>query len=325
MQTIKDINLTKKEQERLIIGKIKLYGYAYGKEPMKVDRTLFETAKVLMCIPEISQIPVTQELEITNSLQETATNFFNQFFSVHHIRFISIDEFQKIAIKYCSEQKPEILIKLCEELEQYSEMIPPFELPITYIPSETVMSGITQKPIFLKNNDKYLKRQDIYFSGIALGQQVTNITPYTYIHEITHTQVESVKGAVKDYHNSEVLPILLELIAAYETDKTQKKLSFIIKVRLRDTFEKMALLYQGINDLNSMLNNTIYVKSTLQALALFDIYYSNSKETKQKMIEDIQQIFDGHQTLERFMMNYKVDFQKSAAPEQIKKYKKTYL
>lgn len=326
MELAKNLNLTKKQQEVLIKGKLKLYGYSYGDQPMKVDRSFFEMGRVLLSLPQVSKVPSTEIFQMDESrIRTTSKEFFDRFFTLHNVRTISQNDFARIANQYChGDVKPTDLLEFCEILESVSLEVSPFDLPVSYVSSDTVMTGGTQKPMFIKNNEKYLRRQNIYFSGISLGSPVSALTSYTYDHEITHTQVESVKGSVRDFHNSEVLPILVELIAAYETDLTGKRLTFMMSVRLRDVFEKMALLYRGGSEISDLLINTVYLKSTLQALHLFDIYQEASSDIRRLMINGIQEIFDGKQTLESFMMDYGVTFKKSSDVTLLKKYMRKY-
>ena len=74
-----------------------------------------------------------------------------------------------------------------------------------------------------------------------------------------------------------------------------------------------------------MLTNTVYVKSTLQALHLFDIYLDASADIRSNIIKGIQEIFDGKLVLENFMMKYGVDFKRSSDSTLIKKYYRKYL
>ena len=326
MHPIQNLALDKKTQEMTIKGKLTLYGYSFGDKPIKIDRDLLEAARVLMVMPETG----TFNDNIKNRPNETqikefAKTFFERFFRLHPVKTISNEEYQEICLHYVSKGgKPENLLDMCNTLNLSSKSVMPYELPISYITSTLPLVGTVQKPSFLKPNEKYLKKQNVYFSKIILGNPITEITPYSYIHEIIHTQVESVKGSVRDYRNSELLPIFVELLAVYETSSNKEVLNYIINARLRDILEKISLIYTGKGDPQSLLLYATYVKSTLQALQLFDIYTNSEQEIKQEIINGIQNIFDGKLVLEDFLTKYTVSIGKSSNPELIRKYMNNY-
>lgn len=327
MKTIGDISLTKKEQERMIKGKLKIYGYSYGAEPMKIDRSFHEVMRILDAVPDVMGMSsfLAGQMDEKTAIA-SSREFFDSYLNVHDVRTIASDDYANLVEPYlCEGVKPNELLELCDILESSSEMVNPFDLPVSYFSGTSAMNGITKKPMYIINNDKYLRKQNVYFSEIALGVPISMMTPYTYNHEITHTQVESVKGSVRDYHNREVLPILIELISAYEMDLSKQQLSLMIKIRLRDILQKMALLHVGNGNLNNMLDNTIYVKSTLQALHLFDIYVGSSIAERREMIDGVQAIFDGKLVLETFMMKYGVEFKRSSDASMVKKHIRKYI
>ena len=52
----------------------------------------------------------------------------------------------------------------------------------------------------------------------------TEITKLAYTHEIAHSQLNHIKGIIKDYYKTEVISILLESIHALEADPTERLL-----------------------------------------------------------------------------------------------------
>ena len=54
----------------------------------------------------------------------------------------------------------------------------------------------------------------LFFKSIDLGHKTNEMTGVCYVHEIVHTEVESLKGIVREYYNSEVLSIFTELLYA---------------------------------------------------------------------------------------------------------------
>ena len=135
------------------------------------------------------------------------------------------------------------------------------------------------------------------YRNISLSAKPTEITKLAYTHEIAHSQLNHIKGIIKDFYNTEVISILLESIHALEADPTERLLYVHDTNRLKD-------LYYIIKELNKyhstdnpeikniLLEGSLYLQSTLQAYNLFIKFYYGTEEVQSKILEGIQAVFD---------------------------------
>ncbi len=144
----------------------------------------------------------------------------------------------------------------------------------------------------------------ILFSGINMGKKGTNLTGSQYVHEITHTQLESMPGVLELYNHNEVLSILIELIYAFETDTKLHALKAFEEYRALEIVDGI----ERINDKEKDIDASIYLTSDIIALNLFILYYNSSNNIKREMIQNIQKVFDGLITVEEFMGIYDITF-----------------
>ena len=86
--------------------------------------------------------------------------------------------------------------------------------------NEDIFSGSVTE--VLTNNPKH----HIIFREINLSSTTSEHTSASYIHEITHTQLDRLKGTIKEYYNSEVLSLFNEFFHAAVLDQSEKILKF---------------------------------------------------------------------------------------------------
>ena len=190
--------MTIQEQIRM---KLQFYGYDQLK---RIDLTplIRELGLILQYLPEnktVSRFAISKD----RMLKDTAAFFSDSSLALHRVNYASQEEIQKVA------QSATSLDNLLEQINSIIVPSNPLEIPRVYVPGHT-MEGETQKPLLLVPDENYLKKSPVIFSSIQLGNNITKISTATYIHEITHTQLESIKGSVRDYYNKEVLSILME-------------------------------------------------------------------------------------------------------------------
>ena len=77
----------------------------------------------------------------------------------------------------------------------------------------------------------YADKSRIVFSGVTLDRCLSNMSGAIYAHEITHSQVDSVKGSCRNYQNMEVLSIFNEKLVAMELDPSLELLKKMEKSR----------------------------------------------------------------------------------------------
>ena len=188
--------------------------------------------------------------------------------------------------------------------------INPLDIPITLIPSTDVFSGSVTG--ILTTNPKH----HIIFREINLSGTISEQTSSSYIHEITHTQVDRLKGSIRNYYNLEVLSIFNELFHASVIDKDERIL------RLNDSrrIYEMSISAQELRDYHlgkstmskdGLLECCKYLVSDLKAYSLFIIFYYANDKVKNEMLDDIQSIYDGYLTVEELLMKYDITYESS--------------
>ena len=291
---------------------------AYGHEPYKpidLSNLLRELGTLLLLLPENKTISrfITTESEM---VEDTKAFFSKHNFTLHNVNYVSQKEFATVGINATS------IEQVIERINALIVPKDPFEIPRVFIPGHT-MVGFTTVPLALIPSDEYLQRTPIVFSDIQLGNNITTISSATYAHEVTHTQLESIKGAVRNYQNREVLSIFIEKIAAFNQNPNAYKISNIM--RLRHLLECVYVLAVGRAEKFSeteIIEYETYAVSILKAYKLFDLYISSSSEKKKEMLANIQRIFDGNLVLEDFLAIYNVTNENSFNSESIKRHLK---
>lgn len=308
---------------KLIRLKLKTYGYERGRVPLEFDYTLKCVAHALIGLPENTAVKGYRIA--TSDIVPKAKGIMEKYFKLHDISYISDEGFttilQGISVGDVTSVDSERLNEIKERVEGMSETISPFDLPLDFIPGH-FMVGEIKKPIILLDDEDFLKSQRLLFSKITLGDNATLLSSATAAHEYTHSQLESVRGSCKHYHNREVLPIFMEKLAVLELDPSGKLLEISSRMRNRDLFENIAVLSGGLDNFSrtELVESSVYVNSILQANALFDRYINGSDDVQGNILNGIQAVFDGESTVEALLDNMGVNFENSAKAAMVKKF-----
>jgi hypothetical protein len=157
------------------------------------------------------------------------------------------------------------------------------------------------------------------------AKKTTTETITAYIHELIHTQLESQKGVVQDYHNREIVSIFIEYLSALLIDEKGDLLRKVQNTRWDDFFNSVYFLNQYIDTyefMNRKIEASIYIVSSLKAENLFNMYLNSNNKDKEMMLQNIQDIFDGKITVEDFLEKYNITFENSKKENIITKHLK---
>ncbi len=282
-----------------------------------------QVISILSTLPQIGLVnrpAITLDDVITGSKQ-----FYGKYFTVHDIAHVSIKTVEEKSKEFINLQSG---AELASRFNSLTTMINPFDLPITLIEGNS-MAGQTQKPLIVSAAPGYKGKVVIPFSGISLGENLTDLSIATHIHEVAHTQTESIPGYAENYENKEVISIFLEKLAALELDSTGELLRMSERMRYRyllDMINKIKLTpryrQMGITITEEdLINASSYINATLIATKLFDIYQKARKQKERdKMLRGIQQIFDGQITVEQFLSSYNITLAQSKDINLIKRH-----
>ena len=283
-------------EQELLAARLKLYGY----EPFvhqDLNKIIQELYPFLQSLPENGLV---RELSISSKKMFEETNAFRSRhnFHLHTINYVDAETMLKQMKGVTS------IEDALSRINGLITKISPLELPITWTPEHT-MAGEIQKPLMLIPDDTYLREAPVCFSTILLGNNITRISPATYMHELTHSQLESQKGIVSDYHNKEVLSIFMEKVVAQE--EAPKAFEISDKMRLWALLENMILWYMNKDNHKTItVEQEAYIISILKAYNLYDLYNISGKDVRREILANIQKIFNGELSLDDFLIKYHI-------------------
>lgn len=194
-------------------------------------------------------------------------------------------------------------------------LVDPFELPVRFV-NEPYYYGNVSLCTNISDDSEFLKHMKLFFKSIELGNKTNDMTGVCYVHEIIHTQLESVKGIVRDYYNSELLSIFMELVYAHENGVVL--LRETLKNRINMFLTEFHSLYnflssKEINE-DGLWHNVIackYIVSTVKAFHLFCNYYVGDEIEKNNILWEIQSVISGKKSLEEVLDILGITYQNS--------------
>ena len=197
--------------------------------------------------------------------------------------------------------------------------IHPYGIPIKQIRDEEPFYGCLKEVIY--NKEDLITAY--YYKAIELAKKTNDLSALSYTHELIHSQLNHVKGIVKNYSNIEFLSIFIETLQASETSE---KL-----LRIHDS-ERLFELSGIIDEINKyydkhddeiedvLLEGSSYAESTLKAYNLFIRYINSTTEDKKMILKSIQKIFNHELSVEDFLIKLNITFESSKDINSIKKY-----
>ncbi len=173
----------------------------------------------------------------------------------------------------------------------------PFGLPIIKVKNTDSLYGSLNEVLFNPSTNK-----ELFYKGISLSKNQTELSKLAYTHEIAHSQLNHVKGIIENYYDTEVISIFLELVHALEADTTEQLLENHDTVRLQELSSIIKELdkYHFTIDpetRNILIEASLYFESTLKAYNLFARYYFGSFSAKRAILQEIQKLFNQETSL----------------------------
>ena len=274
--------------------------------------------KLINCIVDINNLDIP---EINNNkikslskflLKKHAYTFFNDYYNIHEIGYLSDNKLKALL----NNKEISTTSDISDIYNKSAKMINPFKLPINYkldgINGGTLVtqSVLTEDETLHK---ELLNKLNLYFTNIELPKRTTEVSTSSYIHEITHSQLESHKGIIEDFNNVEVLSIFNELLYAYNYCEP-----IIFKKLLTNILNSLFLSFNSIyeykeaNFIKSVIGgieygdfdyhtDIKYLISTLKALKLFIKCTGDDRVTKYHIINLINKVFNGDMTVEELL------------------------
>ena len=224
--------------------------------------------------------------EIKNNAEE----FYKKYFSCGNILYLDESKIDN------NKLKQNTIKDFYDAIESFLVEKNIFDLPIKLTDKDYYDASAIQQIYAPVNGYDYPNRK-IYFSSFALGRLI----PLSYsmlVHEYAHILQEKNIGYTNDYLNVEMLSIFLEKLCLLENKdllKLVEQFRFLGTYNFfNDSYAKL-IINPNINEHNiDLIDYVKYVKSSLYATKLFDMYIKESLPgQKDKYIEEINDVFNG--------------------------------
>lgn len=266
--------------------------------------------ELLSLLKYLEELPVAKteysvhQMNIDNALYDAQT-FLKYYYDLRKIPYLHMHKVLGINIHFIRE-------------------INPLKLPINLIPTEDIFSGSVTE-ILPKGGKPH-----IIFREINLSQTITEHTSASYIHEVTHTQLDRLKGSIREYYNLEVLSIFNELFHASILDKDER----ILKLNDARRIYEMSITASELRDHHTgkspmsrdeLLDCCKYLVSGLKAYSLFIKFYYANDNIKNEILDCIQAVFDGYLTVEELLLKYDITYESSQNKQVLTKYFNRWL
>lgn len=233
--------------------------------------------------------------------QSDANTFLSYYYKLHKVPYLYFKNIGRIKIP--------IIRKII-----------PTKLPLySSEDKEDIFSGSVIEELVPK------KRYHILFRGINLCETITEQTSSSYIHEITHTELDSIKNSIRNYYNSEIISIFNELFHASILGDNERILRLNDSRRICEMSITAKELIDFKNKKSKMTRDALlecckYLISDLKAYNLFITFYYGDDNLKNDILDDIQAIFDGYMSVEELLSKYDITLKNSQDEKKLLKY-----
>ena len=289
------------------------------------DRSVDAVREVSKLIPkEVVEVPLSRIHHFR--MKKDAKAFFQQNFRLHEVGYLTDNKLKRSLIhQEVSEERD-----ISKIYNQSAKKISPFRLPLQYVyplfyEASLVYQAIDMEDAALRR--ELLSEMDVSFKGIYLPKVLTPIATTAYVHEITHTQLESQKGIVEEYYNVEALSIFMELLYSYLNDPLIFQTELLLRLEnVKATAHRM-MAYDSskedkVSDCNfseySYHESAKYFISTFKALNMLQLYMGSDDNIRQYIIDCCQNVFDGKYSLEEMLKRLDITAYDSIHPRYVK-------
>lgn len=313
--------------EKKLEQKLEWLGYENQNYNLKIGKNFDIITKVISSLKLDDLKPL--EIISIDYMKEKTVEFYAKYFNLHDVFYVSPECYDKYFGTTGVNKNYKNKITTIDSFAEYYKMcdeVSPFDIPIKLVDGHS-MVGEIKKGLIMSNEALQLAgmKKIIPFINIELGKELTLLSSCTYAHEIAHSQLESNPGSVKNYLNKEVITVFLEKVSALELDPSGEMLKFSERRRFIDIAQKISEInldgkFKVLTE-EQKLENIMYIRSALLAEKLFDMYINERKDKhRRRYIYDIQDIFDGKQTVEDFIDKNKVTIEQGKNLELIRRH-----
>lgn len=243
-----------------------------------------------------------------NILKGNAKEFFKSLgITLHDVGYFPDDKVEE----FLKDMELTNINELITLYNKGAKFVSPFDIAIK--PTTThCFNALTKEQLLIcensKNQKKLLSSLNVFFDHIEISSILGDITTASYIHEITHTQLEDQKGIIDNLYNAEVLSIFNELLYAYSVNDSL--LLIMLRNRVNEAFNCFSFIYQKQKhskiDYDTHMDHK-YLVSTIKAIELFSIYVTQHGKTSMNIINEINKVYQGCISLEELLDKFEVN------------------
>lgn len=285
---------------------IKIHGYNPIEEIIKPDQDLIDFATYIEDL-EIDKQPFSLGPSTKREVLKNAASFFNKHFKLNKVPYKGIirNKIDRLALTHIPGIQTPLYFH--NSLIRY---VNPLHLPVNFTSSELTECMLVENVTMIQNPD-FIDNMKLSFREIILPQQITELTESSYVHEITHTQLAHLKGIIKNYYNSEVLSIFLELLNIYESSTKETIFPLHNATRLTELYLQIYMLEEHHQKTKEhpqedLIDASKYTESILKAYGLFTEYINGTPSLKRYILNSIQNIFNGDLCLEELLDEFEL-------------------
>ena len=285
------------EQER------KRHGYEVGLTAPRMGKNFKEIKNFV----DNNDYPLYIGTPMTASKVKRQTReLFTSLFRVHNV-YILPEKYNQLFDSYLG-SKVKTTEGFSSLISKYASYETPFYIPLKQETTDPYCSGLIC--YFPDGLDE--EALPIINSKIVMSPY-TNLSPSFYVNQICSTQLDGVRGSVPNFHDREVLGILMEKILAYES--RDDIFPIIHNYRMHELKVDMHLIKEDPK------NNVAwsFIISTIKAEELFDYYVSLSDNDKKDFFQTIQRIFDGEISLQELLNTVEISLEAERAIPALKR------
>ncbi len=286
-------------EEEIVVANMLIHGHNPDVKLLDLDDKLVDLAVALAKNDEYEKSDFKPTFIRPKLVLKDSKVFLREKFVLHKVSYA--DELMvKLRLNGRIVRSEEQLLRMYNKI---GTPMDPFDLPVKFV-NEPYYYGNVSLLTNLSDDPEFLKNMKLYFKSIELSHRTNEMTGVCYVHEIIHTQLESLKGIVKEYYNSEVLSIFMELV--YANEKGPMLLREAIKTRINLFLLEFHNLYTYLtegtcNSNDGLWHNVIsckYIVSTVKAFHLFSNYYLGDEVERNNILWMLQKVISGFKSLE---------------------------
>lgn len=241
--------------------------------------------------------------------------FMSSLYRLHKIGYLDDETIEDMLLNYNFYSMKD----LAEYYNSLATFIDPYRLPIEYT-NDTIDGLLYVQSISQEDNEDNLKLfrdLNVFFQKLQFGKKGTINFPLSLTHEITHTQLDSNKGIIRDFYNGEVLSIFNELLHAYNIsyDLFLSNLTFKLK---NIALECLKIYTLSVDDFDKATSFK-YIYSTMKAIQLLELYINGNSGIKKEINSSIQSNFDGDSLVEDTLRKYDINLRSASRVNNVKR------